>query len=58
MCEMTSMGDMSAARTTTPWGDESVEAGVLRIDLTTSLTPRLRTLHFDPILRVSVWIGN
>ncbi len=42
MCEMTSMGLMSAARTTTPMGDEEVVAVDLRSALTTSLTPRLR----------------
>ena len=50
MCEMTSMGEISAARTTMPWGEERVEVlGDLRMDLTTSLTPRLRHLDFAPI---------
>jgi len=43
---MTSMGEMSAARITTPMGDEEedvVEEGVdLRSALTTSFTPRFR----------------
>ena len=45
MCEMTSMGEMSAARITTPMGDdeEVVEEDVdLRSALTTSFTPRFR----------------
>ena len=46
MCEMTSMGEMSAARITTPMGDEEevvVEEDVdLRSALTTSFTPRFR----------------
>ena len=45
MCEMTSMGEMSAARMTTPMGDddEGVEEDVdLRSALTTSFTPRFR----------------
>ena len=45
MCEMTSMGEMSAARITTPIGDEeeAVEEDVdLRSALTTSFTPRFR----------------
>ena len=44
---MTSIGEMSAARTTMPGGEAVVEvvAGVdLRRLLTTSLTPRLRDL--------------
>lgn len=45
MCEMTSMGEMSAARTTMPVGvEEDVERGDLRSALTTSLTPRLSDL--------------
>ena len=49
MCEITSMGEISAARTTTPDGVEVLEAVAgadLRRDLTTSLTPRLRDLCF------------
>jgi hypothetical protein len=44
MCEMTSMGEMSAARITTPMGDEEVveEDVDLRSALTTSFTPRFR----------------
>ena len=50
MCEMTSIGEMSAARITTPMGDdeeeedeEVVEEDVdLRSALTTSFTPRFR----------------
>ena len=44
---MTSMGDISAARTTMPGGGETVvfvARADLRRDLTTSLTPRLRVL--------------
>lgn len=41
---MTSMGDMSAARTTTPGGGEEGVVGDFRNALTTSLTPRLRDL--------------
>ncbi len=45
MCEMTSMGEMSAARTTMPaGGEEEGTEGDLRSALTTSLTPRLRDL--------------
>lgn len=54
---MTSMGEMSAASTTTPWGrgapsplDKAVvPVGDLRSDLTTSLTPRLRDLFFAAV---------
>lgn len=51
MCDMTSIGEMSAAMTTTPRGsvtadDEGAEVGDLRSALTTSLTPRLRVLCF------------
>lgn len=63
MCEMTSMGEMSAARTTTPWGSGGeegsllvvvavVEVGDLRSDLTTSLTPRLRVLFLAAVWRI------
>lgn len=46
---MTSRGEMSAARITTPSGsreplDEGAEVGDLRRDLTTSLTPRFSVL--------------
>lgn len=48
MCEMTSIGEMSAARTTIPdgraWASDGLPSGVLRTALTTSLTPRFR--HF------------
>ena len=55
MCEMTSIGEMSAARTTIPTGsgpeevldgfsEAAGETGDLRMDLTHSLTPRLRDL--------------
>src|SRR5690606_8411589 len=48
MCEITSIGEMSPARTTTPLGSEigALAAGIgdLRSALTTSLTPRLRHL--------------
>lgn len=49
MWDITSMGEMSAARMTMPGGLEMVdEAGALisifRTDLTTSLTPRFRVL--------------
>lgn len=50
MCDMTSMGEMSAARTTMLRGCccgvavVEVEGGDLRRDLTTSFTPRLRDL--------------
>lgn len=44
MCEMTSMGEMSAARMTTPIGVvwAEVEGVDLRSALTTSFTPRFR----------------
>lgn len=50
MCEITSIGLMSAARITIPGGrvaglrDDGVAAGDLRIDLTHSLTPRFIAL--------------
>ena len=44
MCEMTSIGEMSVARTTIPGGGEEGVVGDFRSDLTTSLTPRLRDL--------------
>lgn len=54
MCDMTSMGEMSAARMTMAGGSPVLPAAVvvaaavldLRRDLTTSLTPRLRDLFF------------
>ena len=57
MWEMTSMGEMSAARMTMPGGAEVleervglVEAGVdLRIALTHSFTPRLRALDLAAV---------
>jgi hypothetical protein len=53
---MTSMGDMSAASTTTPWGSDvspplaATPVGDLRSDFTTSLTPRLRDLFLAAAL--------
>ena len=54
MWEMTSMGEMSAARTTMPEGVElglvvGLEGGDFRIALTVSLTPRVRDLDFAAI---------
>ena len=55
MCEMTSMGEMSAARMTMPCGREEdleeaeVTGADFRRDLTTSLTPRLRVLCFAAV---------
>lgn len=60
---MTSMGDMSAASTTMPWGrggsapplptDVAVApVGDLRRALTTSLTPRLRDLFLAAVREV------
>lgn len=52
MWEITSMGEISAARTTMPCGEERVEVdGDFRTDLTTSLTPRLRILDLAPVER-------
>lgn len=44
MCEMTSIGEISAAKTTIPGGGEEDVVGDFRSALTTSLTPRLRDL--------------
>lgn len=47
ICEMTSMGEMSPARTTIPLEDEATLAagmGDFRTALTTSLTPRFNDL--------------
>lgn len=44
MCEMTSIGEISAARTTKLGGGEEGTVGDFRSALTTSLTPRLRAL--------------
>ncbi len=68
MCEITSMGEMSAARMTMPRGRSEeeldsdsefagAEVGDLRSALTTSLTPRLRVrwdaaIHF---ISTRVW---
>ena len=48
MWEITSIGDMSAARMTIPGAWSADDEGLLdlRRDLTTSLTPRLRDLFF------------
>jgi len=57
MCEMTSMGEISAARTTIPGIEEPEADGAPRGDLrrafTTSFTPRLRVLFFAAAKLVS-----
>ena len=54
MCEMTSIGEMSAARITTPQPVVlAAPCGDLRRALTTSLTPRLRVLFFAAVKEVS-----
>ncbi len=52
MCEMTSMGEISAARMTIPGAVVGAPAGDLRRALTTSLTPRLRVLFFAAIVHL------
>jgi len=51
MCEITSKGEMSAARTTMACAVEEVLVVVedLRRDFTTSLTPRLSVLAFAAV---------
>lgn len=58
MCEMTSMGEMSAARMTMPAGRdvgvlEGRDVGDLRRALTTSFTPRLRARDAAAVVEVS-----
>jgi hypothetical protein len=51
MCEMTSMGEMSAAMTTMAKGSvsEAPEDSDLRSAFTTSFTPRRRVLDFAAV---------
>jgi hypothetical protein len=59
MCEITSMGEMSAARMTMPGGleivlEEGPVGGSLRTDLTTSFTPRLSVLFLAAVSRIEL----
>lgn len=60
MCEMTSIGEISAARTTIPLGSEEVVfagrfVGDLRRAFTTSLTPRFRVRCAAAVDWVLAW---
>lgn len=49
MCEITSIGEMSAARTTIPEFAPAAPVGDLRSALTTSFTPRFRDLFLAAV---------